>query len=104
MSLNKAIKYGKEKRKPYRKAKAVDCSCRNHGSCDWCKSNRTIQSKKEEQRIKDLSKINDEIHSEGLVSLHSINTKEEFDEMMSKEDERIRKYFEKKNLEKEQNE
>ena len=40
MSLDKAIKYKKEKRKPYRKAKAVDASCRNHGSCPWCKANR----------------------------------------------------------------
>ena len=40
MSLDKAIKHGKEKRKPYRKAKAVDATCRNHGSCPWCKENR----------------------------------------------------------------
>lgn len=31
MSLEKAIKYGKEKRKPYRGAKAVDGWCKNHG-------------------------------------------------------------------------
>lgn len=37
MSLDKAIKHGKEKRKPYRGAKAVDKSCRNHGDCPWCK-------------------------------------------------------------------
>ena len=40
MSLDKAIKHGKEKRKPYRGAKAVDSTCRNHGSCKWCESNR----------------------------------------------------------------
>ena len=40
MSLDKAIKHGKEKRKPYRKAKAVDATCRNHGSCPHCKKNR----------------------------------------------------------------
>ena len=40
MSLDKAIQYGKEHRKPYRGSKAVDPSCRNHGSCPWCKSNR----------------------------------------------------------------
>lgn len=40
MSLNKAIASGKEHRKQYRGAKAVDCTCRNHGSCDWCKENR----------------------------------------------------------------
>ena len=46
MSLDKAIKFGKEKRKPYRKAKAIDQSCRNHGSCKWCEENRTYKNRK----------------------------------------------------------
>lgn len=41
MSLDKAIAHGKEKRKPYRGSKAIDCTCRNHGSCQWCVENRT---------------------------------------------------------------
>ena len=41
MALDKAIKYGKEKRKPYRGSKAVFSSCRNHGGCPWCERNRT---------------------------------------------------------------
>ena len=41
MSLDKAIAHGKEKRKPYRGAKAIDGTCRNHGSCLWCRENRT---------------------------------------------------------------
>ena len=40
MSHNKAILHGKEKRKPYTGAKAIDKSCRNHGSCIWCRGNR----------------------------------------------------------------
>ena len=40
MALDKAIKSGKEHRKPYRGAKAVDSTCRNHGSCPWCLGNR----------------------------------------------------------------
>ena len=48
MSLDKAIKHGKEKRKQYRGAKAVDCTCRNHGSCGWCLSNRLHKFKKKE--------------------------------------------------------
>lgn len=40
MSLNKAIKYGKEYRKPYKGSKAFDYSCHNHKSCPWCKRNR----------------------------------------------------------------
>lgn len=41
MALNKAIEHGKEKRQPYRKSKRFDSSCRNHGGCPWCESNRT---------------------------------------------------------------
>ena len=45
MGLEKAIKYGKEHRKPFSKetgtyAKSVDSTCRNHGSCSYCLSNR----------------------------------------------------------------
>ncbi len=40
MSLDKAVEHGKEKRKPYRGAKAVDGTCRNHGTCMWCMRNR----------------------------------------------------------------
>ena len=40
MALDKAIKSGKEHRKPYRGSKAIDGTCRNHGSCPWCKENR----------------------------------------------------------------
>lgn len=40
MSLDKAIKHKKERRKPYTGAKYMDRNCRNHGSCDYCKSNR----------------------------------------------------------------
>lgn len=41
MSLDKAIEHGKEKRHPYRGSKAIDATCRNHGSCKWCERNRT---------------------------------------------------------------
>lgn len=52
MSLDKAIEHGKEKRKPYYGSKAIDCSCRNHGTCEWCLSNRTIQQQKIEEAMK----------------------------------------------------
>jgi len=48
MSLDKAIQHGKEKRKPYRKAKAVDKTCRNHGSCPACRINRKHKNRKKE--------------------------------------------------------
>ena len=50
MSLDKAIKSGKEHRKPYRGGKAVDRMCRNHGGCIWCKRNREYSTKKAEQK------------------------------------------------------
>lgn len=40
MSLDKAIKSGKEHRKPYTGSKAIDCTCRNHGGCPCCEGNR----------------------------------------------------------------
>lgn len=51
MSLEKAIQHKKENRKPYRGSKAFDCSCRNHGSCGYCESNRTIFDKKARMRV-----------------------------------------------------
>ena len=46
MTLDKAIKYKKEKRIPYCKAKAISKQCRNNGSCNWCKENRLFKNKK----------------------------------------------------------
>ena len=50
--LDKAIASGKEKRKPYRGAKAIDRSCRNHGSCVWCEWNRLHKYRAELARMK----------------------------------------------------
>ena len=50
MSLDKSIKHGKERRKPYYGSKRFDCSCRNHGSCGYCAGNRLIQFNKEDAR------------------------------------------------------
>lgn len=62
MSLDKAIKSGKEKRQPYRRAKRVDPSCRNHGSCSWCEGNRTYQDKREKEKAKyGLKEANEKI-------------------------------------------
>lgn len=40
MSLEKSIQHGKEKRKKFYGSKAIDPTCRNHGSCKWCADNR----------------------------------------------------------------
>lgn len=50
MSLNKAIKHNKEKRKQYHGAKAVSKSCRNHGNCEYCLNNRTYKNKKRKEK------------------------------------------------------
>lgn len=56
MSLDKAIEHGKEHRKPYHVdrrnfAKSVSIQCRNHGSCIWCKGNRTYKWRKKLEKI-----------------------------------------------------
>ena len=56
MSLDKSIKFGKERRKPYRGIKAYCKMCRNHGSCDYCRDNRLYNNKKRLARLNDLSK------------------------------------------------
>ena len=60
MALDKAIEHGKEHRKPYKGAKAVCSSCRNHGGCLWCEGNRTNKEKSTDKiakkHIKDFYK------------------------------------------------
>lgn len=52
MSLDKAIEHKKENRKPYYGAKAIYRSCRNHGSCEWCRENRQFKNKKRLEKMK----------------------------------------------------
>lgn len=37
-------------------AKAVSWHCRNHGECDWCRTNRTYNTLRDLMRIEDLEK------------------------------------------------
>ncbi len=46
MSFDKYYPKRKDKRKQYRGAKAFDRSCRNHGNCSYCMSNRQHSNKK----------------------------------------------------------
>ena len=57
MAMHKAIKSGKEHRieygtkgQPY--CKAIDPSCRNHGSCPWYLGNRTNKEKNKDKLAK----------------------------------------------------
>ncbi len=46
MSLDKAIAHGKERRAPYKGARSITTSCRNHGSCSYCERNRRIAERR----------------------------------------------------------
>lgn len=46
MALDKSIVSGKEHRKPYYKSKAIDRTCRNHGSCPYCTGSRAHKNTK----------------------------------------------------------
>lgn len=46
MSLEKEILHKKERRRPYRVAKAVDKICCNHGDCRYCMADRKYASTK----------------------------------------------------------
>jgi hypothetical protein len=52
MGLEKAIEHGKEHRKSYRGVKTFDRTCRNHGSCAWCRENRLHQIRREREKMK----------------------------------------------------
>lgn len=62
MSLDKAIRHHKEHRRPYHGAKAIDATCRNHGSDDWAKADRLYGAKRSEaaaeSAIRDYEKEN----------------------------------------------
>lgn len=51
MSLDKSIEHGKEKRKVYYGTKAIDSTCRNHGSCPVCEGNRKYKNLKREESM-----------------------------------------------------
>ena len=56
--LDKAIKSGKEKRKPYYGSKRHDRTCRPHGSCPYFARARRLKARKLELRAKEnLSEV-----------------------------------------------
>jgi hypothetical protein len=56
MSLNKGIRYGKEDREDYRGSKRFDKTCRNNGSCNHCRSDRSLNR----LGLRDLEKLLEE--------------------------------------------
>lgn len=59
--LDKAIEHGKEHRKQYRGSKAIDKTCRNHGSDDWEKDNRLYRANRLEEKAKQDAEIVEEL-------------------------------------------
>lgn len=62
MGMDKAIEHGKEHRKPYRGAKAIDRSCRNHGAghhyeCPICAGNRQANNRRRLEKAKEDEKF-----------------------------------------------
>lgn len=53
MSLDKSIESGKEHRRQYRGSEAVDKTCRCHGGCAYCESNRLHNARREEEMAGD---------------------------------------------------
>lgn len=71
--LDKAISHGKEHRKEYRGAKAVDPACRNHGSDDWARDNRLYRAnkllEKSEQDLEEIDLVTKVSKSEPVIDL-----------------------------------
>lgn len=53
MSFDNNYPNRKDIRKPFRKSKHFDRSCRNHGTCPYCRSNRTHSNNKREYVAKE---------------------------------------------------
>ena len=71
MSLDKGIKHGKEKRKPYYGAASFDVTCRPHGGsnptqqCPWCRNSRLLWRR----RFREIAQSQDEINpNDGATS------------------------------------
>jgi hypothetical protein len=40
------------RKRPYRGSRRFDITCRCHGSCPWCRGNRTIQTQRAMAAVK----------------------------------------------------
>lgn len=56
LSFDKDYPNRKDHRKVYRGAKAIDATCRNHGSCPYCRDNRIYNTKKRIERAEEMMK------------------------------------------------
>jgi hypothetical protein len=58
MSFDKNYPNRKDHRRHYRRSKAFDRSCRNHGRCSWCESDRLIQTLKADIKASEEAQLN----------------------------------------------
>lgn len=87
MSLDKGILHGKEKRKQYYGDKAIDKSCRNHGSDDWSKANREYSANREDERTR--QELNEYNKGEENMNQAHKELKEKLDEMAERRANRL---------------
>ena len=71
MSLDKAIIFKKEKRKPYRGSRRYFKSCRNHGGCPWCEGNRRFKFRDKHPVLieDDDAELKDNSSTESLIEV-----------------------------------
>lgn len=50
---------------PHRKSRALDRSCRSHGSCPWCRVGRQYKTRRR------CPSIAEQVQAEGLTSLRA---------------------------------
>jgi hypothetical protein len=53
MSFDKSYPKRKDQRQQYRGSRAVDRTCRAHGSCPYCRRNRAVSDQRREQAARD---------------------------------------------------
>lgn len=75
----------KDHRKPYRRSKAFDRSCRPHGSCSYCEDNRLHCNKKRQlladtDRVLTPEQMADEWYNITTPAAESVPLKHDIDE------------------------
>lgn len=68
MSFDNYYPNRKDRRKPFRKSKVFDVSCRCHGGCSYCFGNRNYSNKKRlleiEYQIKHFDELVEDVNAQ----------------------------------------
>ena len=76
MSFDNKYPNRKDRRKPYRKAKAFDRSCRNHGACPYCESGRKYPDKRRAPADEDLQ-IREALTGPSLAEMEEVHAEQQ---------------------------